>query len=943
MATAFTQEELEQLAQIPTQTQAAPEQETVVPDEVSRAISMAAGASVGLPQGDDLTEEFTGELQEFSIDSALQGADYIASHVNKGLLGNFLDLPFVVGNLAIDTINGFTGSDLDRAMLPTDMPGLRSLMNPAAHGASQDLKKRLRPYAVGLEFAAGAALPVAALGARASGVSTVQAGTPSLATAGLGKAPATLPISQALAPLPLGSRVTPATLSQSMTSPVALKAEAGLSAACGAGAGIASSLSGGNEFAELVGGVLSPVSLSAASYAVNKAIAISRYGKEYVQPSLEEGGAPNQMFIDSSMDMIFRHAEDPAAATANVLSGMKSGKAGTMGQLSRDKGIISFEKMVAKKGDSVQRFDPINQAAANQVIERLDSIAAKGAELEATKYLEARLSGAEAYLSGLVRDAQRAAKSAQERVGTRLETDSAGTELHKGITEAMESANSYLSTLWDDVPDAAMSGQDVIKILDDIERSAFQTKTEKDIGKKPFREHVSRLRDLAVEKGADDAPALVDKAGRPLADPKPKYRDVPVKELIATRSVILRQYRNLERQSDAFPSQKHFANKLQGGIVEGIERTASGKAYRHAASETRRVHDVLDNVTFKLDESSKSAIGSKLFRSGDVGADKADELLRVSGFNEGLPGAMDNFVRAHFANAAVRDAVGEAGEPTRIVDAAKGQTWLNNHAAFLRKQKNQALREELEEAVRTQVVSDRFNFRAETSKSKRDKTVAGEFIRFEDPQFAVRSVFSPSQKTPGAAAKGLRSMVDGDESGEALLGLQRMTIGALTDGIQKASSDAVTFKASYAKELNRYKPALKEIFKDSPDSLKLIDDVMADVAALISRRGTAMATTQISSDIVTLTAGKILGARAGAQIGVTPLISAHLGGKMMDELIRKMPEKRAFELAEDMLLNPAKYESSIKNIKKIEEADQATRMFRGWLINAGIHQTLDDD
>lgn len=827
----------------------------------------------GFLVGDDATDKILDDVSRFSVKDVYDSVGILSAHVNRGLLG-ILDIPQVGANAVINLINYGTGASIPRGTLPIT-EGLSKVTDPTKQTSNQALVKKLRPIGIGLEFGAGSVIPLSWL----DKLGKAKAATnPSLATK-----------------LPSGAKTASPTIIDTFANPGAIKAEVGLASASGLGAGVASYASDGDPIAELLGGIAAPVSIQAISHIADNATGLYQLGKQKLS-SVERAS--------TAADIILRHADDPQQAIKTLRASLSAGKSGSVGQLAQDKGILGFEKLMASrsKGNFNARLDANDMALTDELISLIDSISADGAEDVARLYIKGRLDTAKRAVQLRLNEAKKRAQSALERAGTDLEGEDASKILSQQIDEAYSVADAQHKALWAEVPDVEIDASGLFDEINDLAKANLTSKTAIAEGTEAFTKELNRIKDLQ-KKGS-----------------------VSVQELIDLRSSLLSRLRNLRKTHGSNKFQKKFVSDVQGALLDRIDNAPSvGREYRTAAEYTKFIDDVFRGTSFDSSDDISQVLSGKVFRSGLSGAQTADELLKVQGINSGVEDAVGDVIRADFSKAAVFDGV---------VDVKKGRQFLKKNAEFLSRYRR--VRAELEEAVSTQKLTDKVLNHQARSNSHIDKSVVNSFIELEDPVRAIDSLVSGAIKSPTKAAETLYRMASKDKSGQSVRGLQRMAIDSLMEKITKDMAGETGFHRGFDKGYQKLLPALKVLFKDDPAALKRVDDVMSDVGILLSRSGSKKPHDTVEQSIALITIGKILGARVGAKLGTTPLISAGLGGKLMEKALSTLPRDITANLVEDMLLNPIRFEQALPSISAITNQDQAIRLLNAWLVNAGI-------
>lgn len=858
--------------------------------------SLAQSQSVDFYSEED-SEQLNDDLDRFSARDALEYSNILSAHVNRGLLG-IVDLPFMAANAVIDVASSLKeavgGKPITtRALLPVH-EGLSFATDPKKAGP-EDKVKAVRPLGIGLEFAAGTFLPVGLLDEAARGKNIFR-GT--VEVKGGARLPDNMAGQASKGKLPFGTKKPRTTLVESAANPKFTKGELLFGGVSGIGAGVGSYVSDGNPMVELAFGIGSPVGVSLASHSVDTLSSIGRGAYERLSPSAK---------ADSAVTVILDHAVDREQALKNLQSYISSDVSSpkTLGQITGDEGILGFERLMAKrtKGDFNVTLNNSDDMLAKSIHDTMNRITSEGLESTTTNFLSARIEALRKRIRLNLNEARKDAKSALDRAGTNLEAEDASVVLQQGINKALDAAEGENAQLWANVPEVKVSVSGIFDEVDAAFKQAFKSPTAKDEAQAPLLKELKRIK-------------AMDKKG-----------EVDVRELIDLRSVILDKLRNAKQTGSTTRFYKKLAADVQGVLLKRIgEAEGVSNAYDLAAAHTKMIHETYKNVDFDASSDMAEVLGRNVFLSGERGAKTADQLRVMQGQADGIGGDVENVVRSRFAEAAVQDGV---------VDAKAGEKFLAKHASFLRRYPK--VRAELEEAVKTQTASDRVNAFAQKSEGHISKSRAATFIDFEDPIRAVNDLVAGRIKKPAEAARSLVMSVSKDETGKSLEGLKRMTIDALIDSMTNPKGD---FLSNYQRNYERLSPALKEIFKDSPDSLKIIDEAIQDIGVLQLRKGARVPHDRLDEQLLLITLGKIAGARVGAKIGTTPLIAASVGGKIAERVLATMPEDATNRLIEEMLLSPEKFNEVAKGLGKARTEEEVLRLVNAWLINAGIQSRV---
>lgn len=836
-------------------------------------------------------DKLTKDVERFAPRKALEAGGYLAARVNKGLVGNLIDLPFQLGNMAISVANKKEGINLPFANLPSqNLLGLDTgaVFDPERASQDEELKERLRPLGIGLETAASFALPQALIG-KVAGRMTAPTITAKTSVA---------PTALAQADLPLGSIVTPGTVTQQMTTKGAQIANNIAAGASGIGAGVASEAFRGSEYqpiAEVVGSIVAPV---AGVMAAKSATAM---GNRIFNEKLTERGAD----IETAMQVFAQNADNPTLAVQNYKKNVRAGRTGNLADLTEDAGIASVVNSIASKSgvakDKILRLD---QQKTDEFIDTLDSLGDDQASLFFKTYVDKKNAALEESLTKRIKSAERTAQTDQERALRGLvEPSVASKKIYEEIQVADDLSKKYLDDLWDKVPNPFVNRKNV---------KAFSRRalSKESIQSDQAREAVGTVFDKYIKSLGATA-----EAGR-----------VPVKELIDFRSNILREIRILQGKRESSSEIERFGQQLQNDAMDLISKApGKGQAYKRAANETRTVKDVFDRATFGLRD-DPALVGSKLFAGKERGVVKADELAKMAGFNEGIPEAMISYIRGAFKDVAVKSVDG-----TDIVDPSNASEFLSKHREVLSRPEYRALRDEFEQAASSQKMSEEMLSLRTSSLAEREKQAFNTWSKYESPDEAVNAFLR--SKNPRQDAESLYLEAAQDPSGNALAGLKRNFVDSILDSV--FDDDVLRGAATTKKSYKKIKPAMDVIFKDDPESIKIMDDVFDQIFKSQKLKRANRSPFELSNsaivDAVVNIAGTRLGVKSGKITGQPGLQAATLGKKVLDKLIKQMPAERVNNMIEEIIVNPEKFSSQIGLISKASDELEVVAAAKGFI------------
>lgn len=906
--TAFSEDELERLiASIPEETLGSVPASQNAPQSNPESLeALRAFASQGEPTvtqsnpeslkalrsfatGDDSDPESVSlveDAERFSVRKAVDTGNILAGYVNKGLVGNFMDLPFVLGNVLSESL----GSDLRSPLPSQNLLGFDTgiFFDPERASTDKALKKSLRPLGVGLEYGVGFALPQAALARTAGGMTT----TAIRQTPFSQGQQALAPTSVARAPLPVGSKSAGGSVAQDLTSQGANTAFLLTSGLSGGGAFTGSLLSDGNPMAELAGGLVTPVGalLGAKTVGtVKQQFDVFRSGSDLFGKSKA---------TEAAITAIASHAENPALALQNLKVALDKGQTGSLAVLTKDEGIAGLTKYMQKRSPTGaaeegvvfnSRLLELDKRTARELADVVNNISDEAADGFFANFIQGRETALQKSVSGMIAEAEKRAATDAERASSGLISQSeASKALSAQIQAADDAATKGLDEVWATVPNNFVSKKNVLSFAKNaLNKTSARTDQEA----------------LAVGNTFDKYINALIKTGE-------KGR-IPVKELITFRSNILREIRNMQgnRQSNSYI--EAFGQQLQNDAMDLILRSPGGARYKAAANETKIIKDIFDRATFS--QKDPETLGKNILASGEKGVANIDEMAKMAGYNEGILGAMDDYIRAAFhATAVKRDPVTPGVE---IVDPVAGQRFLKKHYEVLQKETYAPLRAELEDAVRSQVISQNLQNKGPKFMADRARQSFNTFAEFKFPTEAVNSIIR--SKNPAKEAKLLVRQANKDKSGQALEGLQRTFVDSIL-------SKAFKFDDGVATGVNRITPAQyaklknanKEIFSNNPESIKILDDVFSQIDSIVKAKGAKQVDAQMAADalsdaLIRMAGVTIGGSRGLGKITGSPLMTAGATSQFMRRYLGTKPIENTFRAMEEMIINPALYKDEL--------------------------------
>jgi hypothetical protein len=883
------------------QSRRAQQQQDDAPLEVSDPDALAAFQMSKIQnKEDEFTTKLSDDLDGFTLGEVSDTAGILGSYINKGLVGNLLDLPGGLLNIATGAdpsdfryvqpfSQNFLGLDTGRLFDPSRQPG------------SDELKESLRPIGVGLEFAAGAIGPQALISKYAQVAAPAIRSTPFVK----GGQQALAPTNLVRQPLPTGFQSVGGSIAQQQTGKAGNLMAGGVGALSGVGAFGASNLSDGSPLAEAAGAIGLPIAALIGARSGAGLYSVFKTSKDLVG---------KKAVTESAIDQMATHSTDFKKSILTTKKNLAEGKTGDLGVLSEDPGLMSFVKLMRSKGSpsknqakfSTQAME-LDEKSSRQLLTDLQGVTDETADAFFSDFVKGREQGLAKAIQGQADNARLEAKSAMERAGTALElsVDEAAQIATKQADETIEASTTGLNNLWDAVPDSFVNRANVEKAAKSfLNKAALNTDQEVIAAGKTLDPYFKALLNTA-QKGR-----------------------VPAREIIKFRSNMLQVTRNLKAKNESNSALQTLADDAQEQILGVLENSKASVAYRRAADETIKVHDIFKRGA--IDFTDTRVIGKRMLGLGEGGAERVDQIAKAAGYNEGLIGAADDYVRAAFANSAIKNGV---------VVPKSAETFLKKHQSYLAQPQNKQLRAELEDAAFTQKATDTLIAKQSQFTSERAKAAFNTFSELADPVRAVQSVLR--NKQPRKAMNLLIRQAAKDPTGEAIEGLRRTFVKTL---IQKATGKEVGVseilegrvgKLKGSTAYDKMKPVLNDLFGDSPEQLKVIDDVFSQIKIIQRSSSAPAAADSVVERVAFDSMLQYIGIRAAPIVskgsGAGALSIAGKASSIMKKLFSERPKQQAYQIIEELMVNPEKYAKAAAAVANARDEVEMVRAATGFL------------
>ena len=838
------------------------------------------------------SSSLSSDIERFStINKAVDTGNILASYIAKGTFGNIVDFPFVIGNMLLDVSEYATGFPKTRAALPSqNFLGIDTglLFDPERASDNEALKKKLRP--VGLEFGSGFLTPQATMAKLAAGEDLTR-----IRNIPFGKGQqAITPTRTQVSPLPVGSQRAPGTLTQQMTSPKANFVTGVMGATSALGAGGASYFSEGDPLAELFAGIATPFAALAGAKATTYAL---QKGKQLraISPFGEDKASP-----EAALELIQKHASDKTTAVANLRQAIEQGRTGSLATLTGDEGIASLTNYLKNRSVEFDRkLLDINESSMRQLRENIDVLSPEASQLYFKNYIQGREEAINSVANGLLDDAYAKYRTDLQRVENGVIPASEASEnLAQAIKLADEAGSNIIQDAWEGLKNPFVSRKNVLdftKRVTDRDVPILSTDQQKKAVGESFQGYIDTLRNTA-EKGR-----------------------VSIDELIKFRSNILSELRTLQGKSESNPTIIAFGQQLQSDALDLILKApGKGDSYRQASKITRDVKAIFEKLPFNITD--EKTVGSNIFKTGEKGFSNADRLAKIAGYNEGVFGAANDYIRQAFAS--------NIDVETGVLNMRSAKEFMKKHQETLARPEYRALRSEFEQAIQSGRASEDLVAKVPKFRANRAKQAFNTYSAYDDPLDGVNSILR--SKSPTKDAKLLVRQANKDPSGLALEGLQRNFIDTILKNSFKFQGSNIVALPSASTKYTKLRNAAKIVFENKPESLKVLDDTVASIEKQMllnkARPTSELAATNAMADTLFRLAGVRVGRMVGNDIQ-TPAIFA----KMFQSLGIEAPLTKTTAQLENLILEPQAYSRLLK--EALDTPDQVEIMTRAMQVD----------
>ena len=434
----------------------------------------------------------------------------------------------------------------------------------------------------------------------------------------------------------------------------------GLRAALGAGVGGAAGEAVGDEtgkFWGALGGGLYQIPLGLYTYPKG---VISRW---FSDPT---PGKPGSKMFKGVHEQIRKHATgNHQTALANASRAISEGQGGTLGTITRDPGILAYEKKIEVEDPA--RYNEFNQVLhdefKNAGRQAAESTALTGVGrrvgtvnrrhvLDAEKVLDqleqAGTMGTGQMLSGITHDARQAVDNAAETMAplrSTIFTTDASKDLYDSVLTRRKNHKQYVDTLWDAVP--ANVTFDATQVVGDLERVINKLDpAQREFFMQNFGSKYDVIKRTMLEQG-----------------------QVPARQVASART-LFRELGDLGMVSGttAMKGNRTTMRNLSDSLVRTMNSHPDvSPAYTLARQKSYEHHDLWtdNNLGRQIAKEDPNIFGVNTITSGDIGATNIDELMAVSASSltlqkEGteVTDAIDGYLKSRFE----RETRNSAGE-----------------------------------------------------------------------------------------------------------------------------------------------------------------------------------------------------------------------------------------------------------------------------------------
>lgn len=475
----------------------------------------------------------------------------------------------------------------------------------------------------------------------------------------------------------------------------------------------------------------------------------------------------------------------------------------SMGQLTNEADVIMLERSMARKGGG--DLSQQQRAFADKTLR--DYYDQKAVGFGKPEEFTAHIQKTKEMLESGSKEAEQAVNSEVMRLGRHMDEQSMGLNIWDKLSAGKSEMRGQATKLYNKIPNDPVNSNILNKTVDDL-LSDFN---------------------LNVENASTFPMKIVQGIKRQINPSGKAIKNMNFQDLRRLRTTVMSEARMASKQGNDRLAQR--LNQLRGGIENTIntlesDKTQAGELYREASSFYKEyvgkykqgtVADVLTKG--KRGEDSRVALANiaKEFYT----LDGIDDFTRAVGNDVVARNAMKDYVSYDLLNSAKDPTTGK-------LVTNKAMQWMSRNSGKLKKL---GLYDEFSNVVKMQRNADLVSKNLDIF----NKSIAGRILE-ADTDDVIRNAFRGS-KNYGATAQQLIAMVKGDKA--AVAGLKK----AFTENLIKESETTgleffqaagaetpaeMEFSksiAKFTKQVQKYAPAIRVMFRDEPEKIKAINDV----------------------------------------------------------------------------------------------------------------------
>lgn len=511
-----------------------------------------------------------------------------------------------------------------------------------------------------------------------------------------------------------------------------------------------------------------------------------------------------------------RNAEEAARIEREIGGGLQF----TRGQATGAPETLAFERGLSSTGEGATMLRE-QQAGANQAVRDYFERKFPGETGNVTRSAER----VQTSIQHQTKTAEEALTKEVGQLGERPDIQASGQAIRERLISGKATARKTARDLYDAIPNVQLDSGELSGTLQNI-KADFQKSG--DSLKDYPKGIINQIEGLITEKPGK-ASGLLDATGRPIvAAPSGGTKPLDFQELRGIRTQI--REATQDALSGANPNHK-LARRLQI-LQDGIENTINqlsnpekygedvSSSFRKASAYYKEYDKIyrrgaVGNILRPGNEANgfriaDANVAREFVRSGKL--DAADDFMRALGSDKEAKKAMDDYLSQDLLKSATDPVTGE-------VQYKKLMAWQTQNKAVLQKF---GLGKEFSSVVRATRKVNAWRGLSENF----DKSVAARMI--DDSRLGVsfeqgiaRAMTTPQKMTE------LMRIVQGDKSAEA--GLQKavgeyiMNQARLTP--QDLTGNPQMSVAKMTTAMRKYAPALRELYKDSPEKLQALQTI----------------------------------------------------------------------------------------------------------------------